>query len=119
MIKKKKIKVIKLNKGNIVKFFDFNKSPLKKYSEIYFSEVKKNKFKGWKYHENRSQVMTISSGSVMFAFKKKINGKQKKIKMSYPNNLYWIYIPKKLFYSFKCLSKRNSIIINLIDERIK
>ena len=45
MIKKIKIKIIKNVKGNIIKFFNFNQKLLKKYGEIYFSEVKRNKFK--------------------------------------------------------------------------
>ena len=118
MIKKKKIKIIKSNKGNIIKFLNFKKKLLNKYGEIYFSEVKKNHFKGWKFHKFRNQILTICSGSVVFSFKKKINGKIKKIKMSYPNNLFSIFIPKKTHYSFKCTSKKTAIIINLIDEII-
>ena len=64
------------------------KTKLIYYSEIYFSIVKKKYFKGWKYHENRNQVMTIGSGNVTFSIKKKIDGKEKKIKMSFPNNIY-------------------------------
>ena len=116
MIKKIKIKKIKNSKGNIIKFFNFKLRLLNKYGEIYFSEVKKNKFKGWKFHERKNQVMTISSGIVEFSFKKKNQGKIIKIKLSYPNNLYAIYIPKKTFYSFKCLSKQKAIIVNLVDE---
>tara|TARA_B100000900_G_scaffold273328_1_gene233480 strand:- start:13 stop:369 length:357 start_codon:yes stop_codon:yes gene_type:complete len=116
MIKKIKIKTIKNAKGNIVKFFNFDQKLLKKYGEIYFSEVKKNKFKGWKFHHKKNQVMTICSGIVEFSFKKKDSGKVKKIKLSYPKNLYAIYIPKNIFYSFKCLSKQKAIIINLVDE---
>lgn len=118
MIKKIKIRIIKNVKGNIIKFFNFNQKFLKKYGEIYFSEVKKNKFKGWKYHEKKNQIMTICSGTVEFSFKKKVNGKIKKIKLSYPKNLHAIYIPKKTFYSFKCLSKQNVMIVNLVDESI-
>ena len=115
----KKIKVIKNKKGNIIKFLNFKKTFLKRYGELYFSEVKKNHFKGWKFHNNRNQIVTICSGAVIFELKKHSNGKIKKIKLSYPNNLYSIFIPKKTFYSFKCISKRNAIIINLIDEIVK
>tara|TARA_B100001063_G_C16443851_1_gene394879 strand:+ start:39 stop:395 length:357 start_codon:yes stop_codon:yes gene_type:complete len=115
----KKIKVIKNKKGNIVKFLNFKKIFLKQYSELYFSEVKKGYFKGWKFHNDRNQILTICSGSVIFEFKKKHNGKIKKIKLSYPNNLYSIFIPKKTFYSFRCTSKKNAMIVNLIDEIVK
>ena len=114
-MKKKPIKIIKNYKGNLIKFYNFKEEFLKNYSEIYFSIVKKKYFKGWKYHENRNQVMTIGSGNVTFSIKKKINGKEKKIKMSFPNNIYLLKIPKKTYYSFKCTSKNDGLIINIID----
>ncbi len=118
MILKKKIKIIKLRKGNIIKFFDFNKKILKKFEEIYFSEVKKKYFKGWKIHKKRNQLLTITSGTIEFYFKKKINGKISKIRMSYPKKIYLLFIPKNTFYSFKCLSKVNGMIVNIIDEKV-
>ena len=118
-MKKKKIKIIKNKKGNIIKFLNFKKKLLPKYGELYFSEVKKGQFKGWKYHEKRNQISTISSGIVIFSFKKKLDGKVNKIKMSYPNDLFSIYIPKKTYYSFRCISKNSAMIISLIDEIVK
>ena len=117
-MKKKKIKIIKNYKGDLVKFYNFNQKLLNKYEEIYFSIVKKKYFKGWKYHENRNQIMTIGSGNVIFSIKKTKNGKEKKIKMSFPDNIYLLKIPKKTFYSFRCTSKKDAIIINIIDEII-
>ena len=66
-MKKRKIKIIKNKKGNIIKFLNFKKKLLPKYGELYFSEVKKGQFKGWKYHEKRNQISTISSGIVIFS----------------------------------------------------
>ena len=71
MIKKKKIKVIKNSKGNIIKFINSKELPIKKFGEIYFSEVKPNIFKGWKFHNLRSQYLTVISGNVEAV--KKIN----------------------------------------------
>ena len=96
-MKKKKIKIIKNYKGALIKFYNFNKKLLNNYKEIYFSIVKKKYFKGWKYHENRNQIMTIGSGNVIFCIKKSKNGKEKKIKMSFPDNIYLLKIPKKHF----------------------
>ena len=119
MIKKNKIKIIKNKKGNIIKFFNFKKKILNRYGEIYFSEVKKNHFKGWKFHKNRNQILTIASGTIIFSFKKSLKDRSKEIKLSYPNNLCSLFIPKKTYYSFKCVSKKTGIIINLIDEIVK
>ena len=35
--------------------------------------------------------------------------------MSFPNNIYLLKIPKKTYYSFKCKSKNDGLIINIID----
>ena len=119
MIKKRKIKVIKNSKGNIIKFINSKELPIKKFGEIYFSEVKPNIFKGWKFHNSRNQYLTVISGNVEFSFKRKKNGKIKKILINSKKNLYGIFIPKKIFYCFKCKSKNKAIIVNIIDEIVK
>tara|TARA_Y100000741_G_C17871572_1_gene403156 strand:+ start:161 stop:520 length:360 start_codon:yes stop_codon:yes gene_type:complete len=119
MIKKIKIKIINNKKGKIIKFLNFKKKILNRYGEIYFSEVKKNYFKGWKFHKNRNQILTIASGTIIFSFKKSPQNKPKEIKLSYPRTLYALFIPKKTYYSFRCISKKTGIIINLIDEIIE
>ena len=60
--------------------------------------------------------MTIAAGSVEFYFKNKIKSKPKKLKLSYPNNLYVIHIPEKVFYCFKCVSNQKALIINLVSK---
>lgn len=117
MVKFEKVKIITLSKGNIIKFINIKKINLK-LKEIYFSEIVKNKFKGWKYHTNRKQIMTIISGSILFQYKYKEDGKVFIKKIEYPKNLYRIFIPKKTYYSFKCVSKKRAIIVNIIDEVI-
>ena len=119
MIRIKKTKIIKSNESRIIKFANKNNLPFKKFGEIYFSEVKPQINKDWKYHQNRNQFLTIIEGSVMFFFKKKKGGKVKKVLLTYPNRLNSIYIPKRNYYKFKCVSKKKSFIINIIDEIVK
>ena len=68
MIRIKKTKIIKSNESRIIKFANKNNLPFKKFGEIYFSEVKPQINKDWKYHQNRNQFLTIIEGSVMFFF---------------------------------------------------
>ena len=119
MIKKKKIRIIKNLKGNIVKFADLNNLPFKKLGEIYFSEIKPQSFKGWKYHNLRNQYLTVVYGSVEFSFKKSLKDKIKKIIINNKNKQNALYIPQKTYYSFKCLSRDKAIIVNIIDEVVK
>jgi len=115
----KKIKIIKNPKGNLFKLFSNNHKFFKKFGEIYYTEVYPNKFKGWKFHENRSQVMSVISGKIRFFLKKKENDKPEIVDIGSPNNLFLLKIEPKTFYSFKCKSKNKSILINIIDEVVK
>tara|TARA_B100000700_G_C14814332_1_gene746760 strand:- start:184 stop:540 length:357 start_codon:yes stop_codon:yes gene_type:complete len=118
MIKIKKIKIIKNKKGNIVKFLNKYQMPFKNFGEIYFSEVKKKYFKGWKYHNDRDQILTVVSGKIEFSFKKKLNSKLKVVRMEFPNKIFAIYIPRKTHYSFRCISKEKGMIANIINKVI-
>lgn len=114
MIRKIKNKILLSKKGNLIKYS--NRNELKfKFGEIYFSEVLPNKFKGWKFHENRNQLVTVVTGKICFIFKQK-NKKLKKIIIGSENQSFSIFIPKKTNYSFRCISKKKAIIANIIDE---
>ena len=119
MIKKKKIKIIKNNKSKIIKFVNRNELPFKKFGEIYFSEVKPKIPKDWKFYNNRNQYLTVIQGSVMFFFKKNKESKEKKILLKYSDKIEAIFIPKNYYYKFECVSKKKSIIVNIIDQIVK
>ena len=107
MIRIIKNKIIKNNNGNLIKFTNKNKLKIK-FGEVYFSEVLPNKFKGWKYHEKRNQLLTIVSGKIKFFFKYK--NKKRVVTLNYPNNISSIFIPKKTHYAFKCISKKKVLL---------
>jgi len=117
--KVKKIKVIKNPKGNLFKMISKKDNFFNKFGEIYFSEVCPKKFKGWKIHKKRTQLITVVNGSVKFFIKKKIKDKPKIVKIKYPDQMNLLKIMPNTFYSFKCVSKKKSLIINLIDEVVK
>ena len=118
LFKTKKLAIIKNKKGNIYKVVSKNHQFFKKFGEIYFSEVFPGKFKGWKFHEKRTQIITVITGKIRFFFKKKISDKPKQIDIGFSKEMKLLKIEPKVFYSFKCLSKKKSLIINLIDEVI-
>ena len=115
----KKILTIKNPKGNLYKMISKNDKFFDKFGEIYFSEVYPNKFKGWKFHEKRTQLITVIHGKVRFFLKKKDKDKPKIIDIGYPNKLKILKIEPKTYYSFECKSRSKSIVINLINEVVK
>ena len=85
-------------------------------SEIYFSEIKKNKTKGWNIHNKYQCILTVPFGKVVFLFfdpKVKIK-KFKKITLSKKNN-YSIILPPKIWFCFKSLVKL-SIVTNVLNN---
>ena len=120
LFKTDNVKVIKNTKGNLFKIVSKKHDFFKRFGELYFSEVHLNKFKGWKYHKKREQILTVASGKVRFFFKKEIDQKKSfYVDVSFPNNLKIIKIYPKTYYSFQCKSKKKALIINLINEVVK
>ena len=70
-IKYKKLKKILNIKGNIYKMISSKDKLFTSFGEIYLSEVFPSKFKGWKIHENMSQIITVILGKIRFFIKNK------------------------------------------------
>ena len=117
--KTEKIKIIKNSKGNLYKMLSKKHNFFKKFGEIYFSEVHPKKFKGWKIHKKRTQLITVVNGSIRFFLKKQLKDKPKIVEIKYPNKMNLLKIMPNTYYSFICTSKKKSLIINLIDEVVK
>jgi len=105
-----KSKIIKNKKGSIIKFIDKRNTYFKSFGEIYFSEVKENKIKGWNYHKRYTCIITVPKGKVEFMI---VNKKNVLVKKKITNKEILI-IPPCNWFAFKSLSK-NSLIANLIN----
>ena len=114
-IKVFKNKIIKNNKGSIVKFINKNDKFFKSFGEIYFSELKKNKIKGWNYHKKNQCIITVPFGKVKFKFTNTIGGKVKVITIG-RENYKAIVIPPKVWFNFTSV-KKHSLVVNFIDNK--
>ena len=76
-IKKIKLKIIQNEKGDILKYLSKKDKFFKRFGETYFTEIKKNKIKGWNYHKKCWCLLAAPYGNVKFIFAKKISGKKK------------------------------------------
>ena len=109
-----KIKIIKNTKGNIFKILSKESKLFERFGEVYISEVKPNKFKGWKLSDRYTQLLTVIKGSVEFRLKK--NSKIRTKTISFPDNLSILKVPPKTYYCFKCKNKTTSIVLNITDR---
>ena len=113
-----KIKVIKLKKfdnpiGDTMKYLSKKSSFFKGFGEVYFSEIKKNKIKGWNYHKKYWCLLCVPFGKVKFNFKNQLNSKVKSITIG-KKNYSVIIVPPKIYFSFKS-EVANSLVVNTIN----
>lgn len=111
----KKIKLKKFNNpiGDTMKYLSKKNSFFKGFGEIYFSEIRKNKIKGWNYHKKYWCILCVPVGKVKFSFKKKINTRPKLITIG-KKNYSAIIVPPKIYFSFKSEADL-SLVINTIN----
>ncbi len=114
-----KQKIVSNKKGDILKFLSKRDFFFKKFGETYFTEIKKNKIKGWNYHKKNRCIIAVPFGKVCFWF---IDGRKKspsyynEEKITIGKNNYKItLVPPKIWFSFKSLTKI-SIVVNCIDN---
>ena len=107
-------KLIKNKKGNIIKFTNKKYNFFEKFGEMYFSEIKINKTKGWNFHKKNTCLITVPFGKVKFITFNPINKKMQTFVLSDKNN-YIIKIPPNFWFSFSSLVKK-SLIANILNN---
>ena len=118
-LKNIKKEIIQNKKGDILKFLSRRDNFFKKFGEIYFTEIIKNKVKGWNYHKKNNCLLTVPYGSVQFWFidgryNSKSYYREKKIIIS-KKNYKVISVPPGVWFSFKSLV-RFSVVANCIEK---
>ncbi len=114
-----KKKIIKNSKGDIIKYINKKDRIFKKFGEAYFSEIKKNKIKGWNLHKKNDCIISVPHGIVLFNFvdgrkNSKTFKKKKKIILKKKNHKV-VLVPPGIWFSFQSLSKI-SIVSNILNN---
>ena len=68
LINFEKNKIIKNPKGNIIKYLSKKDKIYKGFGEVYFSEIKKNKIKGWNLHKKYTCIITVNRKCRIYYF---------------------------------------------------
>ena len=118
-VKKIEQKVIKNQKGNILKFLNKNSSFFKTFGEVYFTEILKNKIKGWNYHKKNQCILCVPHGKVEFFLvdgrkNSKTYLKEDRITVG-KKRPFIIIVPPKIWISFKSKEK-NSLVVNFMER---
>ena len=113
----KKIKFIKKKiifhpKGNIMKFIKKDHSNYSQFGEVYFTWIKINNFKGWKFHKKMHMNLTVPFGNVNFFFYDEKSNKKLVFNLS-EKKLGTLYVPPKIWFGFKNISKKkDGLVVN-------
>ena len=110
-IKFYKKKVIFNPKGNIMKYMNQNDKHFVKFGEIYFTWIKKNYLKGWKFHTKMHMNLTVPVGKIRCIFYDKKSNKKNIFNLS-EKNFGTLYVPPKIWFAFQNLDKKNSLLVN-------
>ena len=111
-------KIFEDDRGSVRHFFK-NTSISMNIEEVYFSSVKKNVVKGWKFHSNKNQFLTCIIGEIQFFIgEKDDNGN---IILVDRFNLFSkknkaLYIPSNTWYAFKGISNSDAVLVNAVDK---
>ena len=121
MIKKINLKIIKNNKGDILKYLNKDILFPKKFGETYFNEIKKDERKGWIFHKKYFCYVAVPYGQVQFTYKKSLKSIGRSLILS-KKKFFLLRIPPKVWFSFKGI-KKSSLLVNTItgihnDEEI-
>ena len=108
------LKIYKNVKGDILKYINKKNKYLRAFGEIYFTEIKKNKTKGWNFHKKNQCLITVPFGKVKFTFAKKVNSKKKVITIGKKNHSM-IIVPPGNWFKFKSLEKI-SLVVSTLDN---
>tara|TARA_Y100000590_G_scaffold433281_1_gene550186 strand:- start:1923 stop:2348 length:426 start_codon:yes stop_codon:yes gene_type:complete len=113
-IKCKKLKVIKIPSGDIMRILKNKEVKNWNFAEAYFSKIKYNKIKAWKYHLKMSLNIVVPMGRVKFVFYFNKNKNFKVIELG-EKKYSRISIPPRIWFGFKGLSKKDSLILSLTN----
>ena len=117
MINLKKIKFYKKktifnSKGNIVKFMKKSDDNYMKFGEVYFTWIKKNYLKGWKFHKKMHMNLTVPVGKIRCIFYDKNINKKIVFNLSEKKS-GTLYVPPKIWFAFQNIDKKkDSLLVN-------
>ncbi len=118
-IKNYKPTIFKNNKGDVLRMIKNKDKLFFNIAEVYFSEIKPDKIKAWKKQNYKTQLISVPVGCVKIVIyderKKTISKKISEIVLGRKSHKI-IMIPPKVWYGFKSLSKKKSLIVNCTNK---
>jgi len=116
----KKLKVITDKRGRLMEILRRDDKIFKKFGQVYITTAYPSIVKAWHYHKKQIDNFTCVSGKVKLV----LYDARKRSSTSGEINEFLlgldkpklVQIPSNVYHGFKCISKKEAIIINVINK---
>jgi dTDP-4-dehydrorhamnose 3,5-epimerase len=107
-------------KGSVLHMIRNDDKYYKNFGECYLSQINRDCVKGWKKHSLQTQNIAVPIGQVKFVIydprhESKTYKNTYEIILGRPDSYSRITIPTNVWYSFKCVSEIDSLVVNCTD----
>lgn len=123
MIDGVKVKMLKINIdqfGRLMEILRCDDDFLKTFGQVYFTTAYPGVVKAWHYHQKQDDNFTCVVGRIKLALYDARDGSPTKGEI---NEFYLsldepklVHIPKKVYHGFKCVSKKESMVVNVVTH---
>ncbi len=111
------LKIIDAKGGRVFHGIKKNSQGYTEFGEAYFSEIRHNEIKAWKRHKRMTMNLMVPVGEVKFVIYDDRSLKNKifqEVILS-PSNYQRLTIPPMIWFGFKGVAKKDSVILNIAD----
>ena len=113
-IKVTPLKIIKSPLGNVMHALKKKELNNWVFGEAYFSKIKFDKIKSWKYHLKMTLNLVVPQGKVKFVFYSQKDKNFKIVEIGEKKYLR-LTVPPKIWFGFKGISRHESIILSVTN----
>lgn len=116
-----RLEQIRDERGAVYHYLNNSDEGYRGFGEAYFSLINPGIVKGWKLHKNRHQNFCVPFGEIkLVVFDDRTNsvtrGVIEEIVLNDSDNYFLLSMPSGLWYSFKGIAEKTSLLANIIDH---
>ena len=119
-VKVKKLKIIPDDRGRLMEILRKDDEVFEKFGQVYITTAYPGIIKAWHYHKLQSDNFTCVTGKIRLALydSRKDSPTYREVNefvLSFEEPIL-VHIPPFIYHGFKCVDKKESIIINTVTE---
>jgi len=119
-VKIKKLNAIPDERGRLMEIFRSDDEMFTKFGQVYLTSAYPSVVKAWHYHKKQDDHFFVVSGMMKVVLYDARNDSPTKGEVNEfflgENNPTLLHIPRLVYHGFKCISDKESIVINIPTE---